>query len=373
MTISQQPVAGNLYFQNSIPDIVCENPGSETVLSFELKYNSELILSEDYEFDTVGVVRIRDLKTICAMYLENNSTVVATDLASISGLVGLFTVVITCGTVTISFEFSVLKCDAQMPAGLDAGTWTDKNFLSRSYLQKRTAINRQEYLSFLSKQKWGQLTLNYKITYQSDSIAEKSGTLITIPSAEGIIHTMNVSLLKLMAAAELDAERVLTYEVWMSGTDLESNHYTFFPDYSVYRDKTNLIFINSFGVLETFTATGRIPVKKTQDISLANIEGRYRKTTQYFVAEKTIYTGHISKMEFDWLDDLLLSYSTGLYTPGTSGMSEEITITSIDVNDTGANDLKSFSFTYKNAENNHLNFAVSARGIFDETFDETFE
>ena len=119
-------------------------------------------------------------------------------------------------------------------------------------------------------------------------------------------------------------------------------------------------------------ATGRADVKKNVEINLANIQGRYRKTTQDFTVETTLNTGFLSVSEMEWLDDLLLSYNVALYTPGVSGADEEITLTASDKTDTDANELQAFSFSYRRAKNNHLQFTAAACGIFDNTFDQTF-
>jgi len=205
-------------------------------------------------------------------------------------------------------------------------------------------------------------------------VTEVSAGLDVLPvSAASQVVTFNVSINRILTVAVLPLDtEVLQYDIWIAGIGLTTNVYTYLVDTTPYRDQKSFVFINSFGVLETYTATGRTDNKKTAEYNLANIDNHYRKITQDFVAEKTLNSGHLSETEMEWIDDLLLSYNVSVYTPGTSGADEEITLTAIEKTDTDANELHSFTYNYRRAKNNHLQFLNAAKGIFDATFDQSF-
>lgn len=373
MDIIQEPEHSGIYFQNSIPDIILEKTDANTSIIFEFKKGSESILVEKYAYDADGKINIRNICEIVEKYFKPNISEISDTNIISTGLCNLdFTYVITESNITWSNSFTALKCDANI--SVYAPTWTTKNFLSRAF-QKRTAKGRNEYLSFYKLSGYSTVTINYRITYLNDGVlSEKTGIIDQISdlSADAEVITFNSSIGRVLITAALQLDTVVyQYEIWLTGTGLLTDIFTFLVDNSLYRDHNSFVFINCFGVLETFTATGKISNKKTNEYNLSNIDGHYRKVTQNFVSEKTCNSGYLTDMEMEWIDDLVNSYTVGLYT-ASDGMSEEITLVSIDKSDSGSNELKTFRFNFRRALNNHLDFAVVAKGIFDDTFDDTF-
>jgi hypothetical protein len=357
MTIIDEPIDHTLYFQKAVPDIILQKTTNDTFVLFQMLKGATVILTENYMYDAADRIHIRNIGEITEKYLG-------------SDLLLAFSFSITEGATVHTVDFSVLKCESAL--ALDAEDWTAKNFLTRAFREKRTAVNRNESLSFLHKSSYGTVTKHFKVYYLLDNVlTELVGTLGTIAAAiTDKITTFNTSLSALVTAAGLTSEAIiLQYDIWISGTGFETAKYTFMVDHTPYRHSTSFYFINSFGVMETFTATGTMAVKKSAEYNLGNIQRHYRKITQDFLAEKTLYSGFQSETEMEWIDDLLLSYDIGIYS--TSG-SEEIVITSTDKNDTQANELQAFSYSYRSAKNNHLQFASAGKGIFDQTFDQTF-
>lgn len=277
----------------------------------------------------------------------------------------------------ITFDFNVLRCEADMPTGLNAGTFAAENFLTRLPREKRTATNRNEYLTFIHFDNYGSVIVKYKAYYISSTgvYTDKTGNFLTIAAGTGNRYiTFNASLAAVRTASALPTEEILQYDLWFTESvqEIESNAYTFLIDSNYYRNKTHFVFENSFGMLETFSATGITENKISNEYNLANIQSRYRKTSQDFVSQKTCNSGFLQVHEMEWINDILLSYNIGLYVPGESGMSEEITITAHEKTDTDANKLQAFQFSYRRSKNNHLQFAAAALGIFDNTYDQTY-
>ena len=274
------------------------------------------------------------------------------------------------------FEFSAYRCEADMPSDVNAGIFVEQNFLTRLPREKRTATNRNEYLSYIHFGLYANVIVKYKAYYISDGIySNKEGDFLTIASGDGDRYvTFNASIAALRTAAALPTEEILQYDLWFTeaAESIDSNVFSFLVDYNHYRNKFHFVFENSFGVLETFTATGLTESKISNEYTLANIQSHYRKTSQDFVSEKTCNSGFLSSDEMEWINDILLSYNVGTYTPGMSGISEEITLTGNEKTDTDENTLQAFKFSYRRAKNNHLQFVAAALGIFDSTYDQTY-
>ena len=64
MQYSQRPAEWQLYFHNSIPDIICIKDDATEGLSFALKVRNVMVLEESYTWDTNEKIRVRNLGEI---------------------------------------------------------------------------------------------------------------------------------------------------------------------------------------------------------------------------------------------------------------------------------------------------------------------
>ena len=210
---------------------------------------------------------------------------------------------------------------------------------------------------------------------------EQQGNLTMFGHAPNTTHshliaTLNTSLLYVLNQFGLPhPTEVLNYQVWVSTTiNGESgtlcNAYTYLVDTTPYRDIANFLFLNAFGTLETFTATGLKTTEKSAEYNLGNIDNHYRKLTQGFKSEQTCNSGFLSENEMEWADDLVRSYMVALV---SGNKITQITLTKMSKTDTEANVLQSFTFSYEVAKNKNFTFMSKHIGIFDAAFDNTFQ
>jgi hypothetical protein len=374
MTIVSEPANNGLYFQQNIPDIVLAQNNASTYVLFEFKQGSNVIIYERYDYDAAGKIHIRNIFEIVEKWFNTDSSILLPGTTNIASNLAIpFTYTITEAATTHTVAYTAIKCDAEMT--VDATQWTAKNFLTRCFREKRTAKARTEYLSFLMLASYSTVTINYKIVFLLNDVAtEATGTLGTIAQQTNYkVATFNASIYRVMMAAGLNnLYTILQYDIWLTGTGLTTNFYSFMVDNQHYRNNSSFVFINCFGVLESFTATGVIDTKKEMEYNLANIDGHYRKITQDFYAEHQCYTGFQYEEEMDWLDDFIKSFAVLRYYPDTT-LNTEITLISVDKQDTNANELQAFIFNYRKAKNIHLAFANAAKNISEYTFDQTFE
>lgn len=371
--VDSEPETGKLYFQKNIPDILLSKDGYNSVL-FDLKKGETVILSEIYTYDIDGKIRIRNLYEVIEKYFSSDSVIDMPGTTNIADSLALeFSYTITQDVQTHDIAFTVLKCDAEITA--DASEWTAANFLTRCYLEKRTAKSRNEYLSFLMKNAYGEVTINYKAIYLLEGVrTEIIGTLGTIAQQTGDLNvaTFNASIHRIMTVSGLvNFTEVLQYDIWLTGTGMITNIYSFLVDNTPYRNTKSFVFINCFGVLESWTSTGTGSNKKTAEYNLGNIDNHYRKITQDFYSEKTCNSGFLWETEMEWIDDLIKSFNVILYSQDIT-QNEEITLIGVDKNDTESNILQAFAFGYRRAKNLHTLFANAAKNISDFTFDQTF-
>jgi hypothetical protein len=369
MIILQKPTG--LCFEKNIPDIILQKQqDEEPSVIFKLIVGDENIMTETYAYDANGQIRIRDLDRVVSSYLVPAVSVIS-GVAYSFGLVRDFTFQIDTGA---GYSFTVVACAADMD-GIDAENYVQKNFLTRLAREKTTDEKSREYLSYVHFSAYPAMLVKYRVDYRgSSTVVRVSGTLKTInPGLINPVATVDVSLSTIRTAANLPNEYIYSYDLWLenSTTGAISNLFRFSVDDTPYRNKIYFQFLNSFLVPETFTATGRVDEKKTLNINLGNIKSRYRKTDQDFIFEKIVNSGHLTEREMIWLDDFILSFEVGVYSPGKAGQ-VDVVVTSVEKTDTTDNVAQSFTFSYRKANNNHLNNPFANSGVFDGTFDQTF-
>jgi len=355
MTISSEPTNNGLYFQKNIPDIILIKTTADLFVTFELKKDNVVILLEKYTYDVDGKINIRNLFEVLENYLSD------------SVLMASFSYTITEGATPHTRNFKVIKCDAD--ASSSAADFLKKSFLSRHPGNKVTARYRKEYLSYFQTPAMGIVTVNRAISYVSNGSVLVMNSNYTIPAVTvDTIQTIETSIDSIYNFPY--GTVIHSYMVEIVATGVASIKFGYLVDNNFYRYFKNFVFTNCFGVLETFTATGLQTNAKTGEFNFANIAKHYKKITQEFVSEKSVFSGFVDSYCMDWADDLLRSYNVALYS-NTSNVSTSIVIVEIDKTDTEANELCSFSFKYRKAKNDHVVLAENT--VFDFTFDTTFE
>jgi len=379
MQIIQEPIADGLYFHSSIPDIIIEKDDESTGLTFELIFGGLVVLKEVYSYDSQNRIRIQNIGDIAAGFFKDEiapaiPTIFSIKLAVSSYFLPLISYRLVEGATTIEKSFHVFRCDAQI--SVDASSWMRTNFLTRSFRNKRTALDSNEYLSFFSQNTEPiNVRFNFELKYLSNGVVlEALGVCCDdIVTASSALITVDTSLRRILGIIDLPVETIVySYDIWVSGTQDESSKYTYLVDRTLYREQTSFVFINAFGVPETFTSTGQATNKKTNDVTLNNINTHYRKTENKFTSQKQCFSGYLTAQEMEWIDDLLMSYAVGLYTYH-GGFNNEVTLVNVEKNDSLKNELHAFSFEFRKANNRHFEFTSASNGVFDETFDQTFD
>jgi hypothetical protein len=137
------------------------------------------------------------------------------------------------------------------------------------------------------------------------------------------------------------------------------------------QDRVQFIFLNSFGVKETFVPSGLINRENKYENSFGVFAGKYRK---YFVELNKLYTansGIIDDNHANLLEDLFLSKDVFLIS--SAGIEKEVTIEEPKANRSSAIDeLPAYEFKYRLSKINHHEFVTGRSRIFDDTFDYTF-
>ena len=381
MIIIRQPEDSAYYFSQNIPDFILQKERSDDdTVSFELKINGNSIFTEIYTFDTNGIIAIRDISSIvnkCLSYTDelpdqNHRNVTENWNAAAS-------VTYVWGSESLpgnsSTTYTAIYCNTDMRVD-DVLYFLKKNFLTNLQRVKYTSISRKEYLSFFTFENKGIYTMNVRLFLQQPSIVtELTADLGMYRDDQGYkAVTFECSLALVLEAFQLsntDIVNVLYYDIWMEYSDGETFYYRYMVDQEYYKTTNHFLFFNSFGMAETFTATGNTNTKSIAEYTFGNIQHTYRKLQQNYKKETTVLTGILTEIEMIWLDDLFMSSVVALYNAFT-GIVDEYVITEIDKEEKTANEIQFASFTMRRAKNIH-SVSLKSFGVFDNSFNPTFE
>ncbi len=338
MTILQKPDEFSL--ASGMKDIIISSQGSVT---FTFAISSGTAFTEKYYPDADKKIYIRELGKLCQSYIPM-------DTLRYRFLMSLFADDGTGGGGIV--DATVQYCNVELDVA--ATEFLEKHFLSLLVNEKIIYREQKEYLSLVVS---SQTTVKAIIRRKSGVF--ESLDLLTVSDLEKVL-TIDVSPSKFSNPETISyytiiaGERVMTYYVRpepMPGVQF--------------------IFLNSFGVKETYIPSGIINRENKYENSFGVFSGKYRKHFVDLEKQYTARTGILDDNHATWLEDLFLSKDVFLLT--SSGVEKEVTIEEATVKRSSAREeLPAYEFKYRLAKVNQNEFETKRSRIFDNTFDYTF-
>jgi len=338
MTVLQQPDAFS--FSAGMKDIIIS---SQDTVIFILNIPSGIVLQETYTADAEGKIYIRDLGKLCQSYI---SPVTLREQFTMKLLNVETNAVFSTINITVQYSNVVLDISAE--------EFLEDRFLSLLDREKIIYREQKEFLSLV-------------VPAQTDVkavIRRKSGVFENI-------HLTTISQINTVITIDVSPSiftnpETITYYTILAGDRPMTYYIRPEPTPGV-----QFIFLNSFGVKETFIPSGLINHENKYENSFGTFAGKYRK---YFIDFKKLFTantGVIDDNHATWLEELFMSKDVFLLSP--SGIENEITIEEATVKRTSAREeLPAYEFKYRDTKINHYEFVTKRSRIFDETFNYTF-
>jgi len=372
MQILQQPAS--LTFENNIADFKIQKATGETSLLFRLFLGSTLILEEEYMYDADGFVYIRDLASLVSFYFTEEVTP-DSGYQIVTGSVKEFAY--TINENEDNGDFVVIRSSAEVN-GLTATQFVRSRFLTRLQA-KRTLPTSNEFLSFLMTDTDTTFVINYRVFCSAQGVMrDLTGVLLTINETTQAyrVAMFDASYKAVKAVAEdgqpFTIDHIYEYRIWAESTasGVLFNSFSFFPDYSRYSRQKLFVFKNSFHMPEVFISTGKCTTNSRLEAGFSISGLRMRKVTQEIELLHSCNTGYLSDEELAWLDDFITAYSVSKL-EGSALV--DVVITETDKSSSTSNELQAFTFTYRLAKINHQSVTGTLDGLFDHTFDTTYE
>lgn len=282
---------------------------------------------------------------------------------------------------------------------LIADHWYYDSFEQRIYqCNSRTKIFPSSYPYFLSRFRnrkiypdqpismaylaFRETTVYCKAIYNNDGVVSEKTQLVATASEPGTTAILQYSLTEVASLLQIEADDIIEFEFQLSTTsnDTETiiDTIKYVIDRNVTLERTMLLFKNTFGIPEIIALTGQN--KRTSSLagSYAWMQRKYRKVSTDLTTLHTICSGWIDKNTFESIKDAIKSNE--VYVIENSNLVEQVTITDIDLDyETPRTKPQAAYITYRVADKIQETFAREAldsedeEGIFDHTFDDSFE
>jgi hypothetical protein len=339
MTIIQQP--DEFCFSSALKDIIIQSE-EDLDVSFSIQGQDSFLL-ETYTPDSDEKIYIRDLVKLFLPYISK-TTLRETFVINITGKESE-----TTETVTTTVLYGLAEIN------LDAEDFLNSNFLTLLPREKITYPEQKEFLSMIVLES---TVVTIKAKRQSGATETKTLNVTTLNQ----VITIDVS------AGVFNDPETIDFIVVLA----DERKFTYFIRRPSAPDAPQFLFLNAFGVKETFIPAGVVFRENKYENQFGQFSGRYKKYNIELVKEYTANTGVMSEKTADWIEDMFMSKDVFLLT--SSGIESEIAISDATVKRSTARDaLPAYDIKYRLSKfNQHQYIIGNLSRIFDDTFDYSF-
>ena len=317
---------------------------------------------EKFYPDSFGQVVLHDFGKLIQSYFSFPDLSNTADFYSIEPLKVLLSCQDKTSTVyrTIYVVYSKAKVSMSTPAtGM---------IYSRYKKNVYTALGREEYIPLYAEEN---SALKLGVAYLSDNNPKYIMKDISMDNRSGMM-ACRVSLSRIASLFNLPASNILYYDAMVSdGTKGDKLRYM--VDDRSYKNATNFLFLNNFGIPEAITLTGIVEYEPVLEGDILSLLDKDIRANPGIVDVRTVNSGFLSNDKYNALMDMLTSADIRVHGDGAL---RKVVITDIDFKHrkTGYERF-SVTVTYRPAERCYAVFerlGDNTPRIFDKTFDYTF-
>ena len=219
------------------------------------------------------------------------------------------------------------------------------------------------------------MSVDISIAYM-DAGKEKYKTVSEQVDATAGMLAVSFSLDKIVRRSGIAVSSITYYDVLLKKDGTVKDKVRFVNDDRQYRNVTNFIYRNAFGMPETMAFTGLVEYSPELEGETVELLQRTVRTSSRYIDSRTANSGYLDTRQYGKALDLITADSLQLYDTKTL---TEVVVTDIDFSHrrTGSEKIN-VSLTFCQASRLHLAFGRTGDNgiygrIFDRTFDNTFE
>jgi hypothetical protein len=335
MEILQQP--DSFCFSSALKDIILQTNKNIDV-SFRIQ-GQEPFLTESYSPDRENKIHVRELSKLFTPYISK----LTLRETFVIGFTGDGSATVTTVVLYALTEINVAAAD-----------FLNTSFLTLLPCKKITRPEQKEYLSLSVTE-----ATPVEISARRQSGAWESRTLN--------VNDLNKVITLDVSPALFDSPETLIYYSVSAGKRL----FTYYLRHPFPPEAVQFLFLNSFGVKETFIPSGLLLRENKYENSFGTFSGMYRKYDIDLIKEYTVNSGILNEETADWIEEMFTSRDVYLLSPG--GEKKEITVTEAKVKRSSARDaLPAYEFKYRLSRSNHQEADVRNSRIFNDPHNLSF-
>jgi hypothetical protein len=339
MNVIQKP---DLFcFSSALGDIVI---GSAVGVTVAFSDGTDEFLQEAYTPDSEGRIYVRELERLLVPHISKITL----------RQHFLITVTPVDGSEGAVIETTVQYCLTEV--NLAAEAFLESCFLTTLRGEKVTYAGQREFLSLVVSEA---TEVSITARYRNGGQSSKTAQIAAGDAGKAVTVDVSPSL--------FSAPDTVSFVVVTAG----ARAFTFYVRRLPAARPVEFVFLNPFGVKETFVPAGLVSRENRYENRFGYFGGMYRKYSVDLVKLHTANTGVMTGDMADWIECLFLSGDVFVLSP--AGVEQEVTIEESTVRRSSARDeLPSCEFKYRLSKRNHDEFYVLTSRIFDGTFDYTF-
>lgn len=349
------------YFSADFPDITIRNLNGDLRFTLTISGNNEL--EEIYTKDASGTIIIHSLSKL----LEGYFSLPAFSRSVVNTILKPLTVICqfqdNSGSSSFSMAIYYSRCSTNVFPG------ESKLFLSR-YKNIRTTAERLEFISFYRAEN---TMLKIGVAYISNGKERYKEVQVVLPADVNCIVSRLVSLSRIASDTGINKDAVIFYDLYLTNDTL-SDRVRYTVDKRQYRIVTNFWYYNAFGLPESISFTGILIYKPELEGELCKLLNETVRTDPFLTDVKTVNSGFVSKDKYEAIVDMLTSPVQQVY---DSDSNMNIVFSEIDLEHRcPSNEPINVNMTYYPSDRKYAAFKRTTAyptGIFDKTFDKTFD
>lgn len=335
-------------------------------VTLEITYDDTVVLTEKYYPDSSGVVVIRDVAKVALAHMPS------------------WPLSLTNHAVLSKVQLNIVLTENTDPAGVidEAVVFYRADFdfnssinedlllmmpLSRSTV-KSTGVGQKEFISFYD---FDDADVILYAVYKDDGrdVAVTIADFLEIEE-NGLVMTFDVSPSVVATAVGCDVNDLIYYNLYKAETAI----IRYRIDERRFPKTTTFIFRNSFGAQESLTCTGHHEVDADWQREFGSIDNELMQVSRDKTEPIKVSTGYLLPSMAGVIDDLLNSEE--VYVLQGTQLRKVVILDQEFSRTSRRNEPRVYEITYRYASNspqagNYVPLAKS--GVFDSTFDNTFE
>lgn len=351
---------GGVYFSGNLTDVVIT--GINEYVDISLSVAGTYIMRHERFYPVAGEVILSDFDKLINCYFTP---------ADFSALNDFYT-----GDIRNIYIYCQ---DKNTAVSRNVTTWYSKSRVSTGvpepgmiysrYKNINTAIGREEYLPFFAD---ATTTLHISVAHVRNGVEKYTRKSVALSGRTGML-AFRVSPARIASLSGVSTDAILYYDVTVTAGTGSTDQIRYCMDRHFYRNTSNFIYLNNFGLPETIALTGLVEYNPELEGEIVSFMQEDIRMTPELLDVRTVNSGYLAVAKYKALKDMITSTDIRAY--DTTGQ-KKIVVTDVDLlHRQNGNGKFSVTVTYRPSEHSHMEFERirnDKKGIFDRTFDYTF-